>query len=337
MKVIVDERIELLTTMEYLCNYSDLKHTNTDYKKEIAAYFAPYKKHPVVQLLKTMLASDTYNGSSLVWYIYQCSFPALKPECKIVDDECQIGNYEMHQDTLTLLRERMKDFFAKSGFHNFFMAHQAFYDSLCNPMAVYVNMIAVIDTLETHYGQKKSAYNIVLAPLLHPGGFGIQARKKTGDEVFCIVGPTTDSKDIPLFPPKVVLRNIVLHEFSHTFCNSIVHKNFAALNADSCLADTLTKINDAVRNDYGGDWETCLYEHLVRANEIVLCRKLFGNAESDKILEHYYFNDKWIFLEGLVPLLENDYLTNRTKYRTEEDFMPKIIGYFNDERKEMCR
>lgn len=337
IRVFVDERMELLTTIEYLGNFYDLTPANTDYKKEVAVYFAPYKKHPVVALVKSMLQSETYNGSAIVWYLYQCTFPALKPEGMIVEDECQIGNYEIHQDTLALFREKLHDFYLKTGFHSFYTAHKILFDSICAPVADYVNQTGIIDTIEQHYGQKKSSYNIVLAPLLYPGGFGIQVHLKTGEEVFGIIGPTADSREIPLFPAKNVFRNIVVHEFSHSFCNGIIHKYFAGLNTDSCLVDTLSIINETVRTDYGSDWETSLDEHLVRANEIVLCRKILGAATSDKIFEHYYFEEKWIFLEGLVPLLENEYLTNRTFYKTEEDIMPKIIDYFDEEQKEFCR
>jgi len=336
VNVLVDERIELLYTVERLGGNPNEPCANTDYKREVEAHFQAFKNHPAVSFAGAMLNSAGISSSALVWYVYQCSFPDFKLEGKIVEDECQIENYQHYVDTLVQFRKLLSDFYTKSHFHDFFLKHHKFYDSICAPTANYIAQIAIVDTLEKHYGQQKKAYYLVLSPLVHPGGFGVQVHRKSGDYVFGIVGPAFDSKTFPVFPPQAVFKNILLHEFSHSFCNWIIHKHFKILNADSCLADTLTKLNEHIRLYYGGDWETSLFEHFTRANEIVLCKKVFGEKKAMERYKEYYNDGGWIFLQGLVPLIEHEYLGNRSTYKTEEDLVPKIADYLNEEKGRYC-
>lgn len=333
----VDERIELLYTIERLGGNPREPCANTDYKREIEIHFQAFKNHPAVSFITAMLNSEGISSSALVWYAYQCSFPDFKLEGKIVEDECQIENYQHYIDTLTQFRKLLSDFYVQSHFHDFFLKHKKLYDTICAPTAKYIDQIAIVDTIEKHYGQAKKAYYLVLSPLVHPGGFGVQVHRKSGDYVFGIVGPAFDSKTTPIFPPHTVFKDLVLHEFSHSFCNWIIHKHFRRLNVDSCLADTLTKVNEHIRLYYGGDWETSLFEHLTRANEIVLCKKVLGAEEAKVRYKEYHDEGGWIFLEGLVPLIEGEYLNNRSSYKTEEQLVPKIAEYLDGEREKFCR
>lgn len=336
IKVQVDERLELLCTVELLSGNSPELSANTDYKREIETAFKAFKNHPAVSFVASIIDSNVCNSSSLIWYLYQCSFPDFILEGRIVEDECQIENYSKNLETLERLRKLLKDFYTKSHFHTFYLKHTKLYDSICKPMTDYVSKIAIIDTFEKHYGQKKQGYYIILSPLIHPGGVGIQVHRKTGDNIYGIIGPEFTSKTTPIFPTETSFQYIVIHEFSHSFCNWIIHKNFNKLNVDSCLADTLALVNEHVRLYYGGDWETCLFELFTRANEIVLCKKVLGAGNAKKTYEQYYNGDHWIFLDGLVPLIENEYLNNREKYVTLEYFMPKIIDYFDEEKIRYC-
>lgn len=337
VNVLVDERMELLCTIELIGNNMHVPCANTDYKREIKTRFQPYKTHPAVSFIGAMLNSEEMGSSALVWYIYQCSFPEFRLEGKIIDEECQIGHYEHFHDTLTKFRTLLKDFYNKSRFHDFFLKHKNLYDSICTPITNYINHISIVDTMEKHYNQVKKAYYLVLSPLVHPGGFGVQVHRKNGDYIYGIAGPIFESKTKPIFPEEDIFQNIIIHEFSHSFCNWIIHRNFKILSADSCLVDTLTAVNEHMRLYYGGDWETSLFEHLTRANEIVICKKVLGQDKANITFMRYYNHDHWIYLKGLVPLIENVYLRNKQKYNNEEDLIPDIVEYLNEEKVKYCR
>jgi len=126
-----------------------------------------------------------------------------------------------------------------------------------------------------------------------------------------------------------LFQELILHEFSHSFCNPLIDQNYTALSKDSCLLQPI--LHEQEEQGYG-TWKACLYEHWTRANEIILNRIIYGKETADSLLKKMTEEDKWIYLPGLVDLLDNEYLSNRNKYKTLKPFMPKVIAYFGVER-----
>ncbi len=329
----VDEKMELLTTVQYLSDYFLLTKANIKYKKEIDSYFKEYKQHPVIKLNK-IIQNDYFNGSCAPWYLYQFNFPQFKPISKFTSEENQIEDYEKHKDTLDLYIKELKDFYKKSKFNKFFKNHKSFYDSISSPVKKHINQYDIISILENHYGEQKKKYHLILSPLMHDGGFGAETNTKNGQEIYAFIGPNYNSEIIPVFNIKDILQQYVIHEFSHSFCNPIIIKNIDVLKQFQCLENTIVK--QMKEQGYGDDWQTCLYEHLVRANEIVLTNRILGKEEADKLYDEYYNKRSWIYLKGLVPIIENDYQTNRESYKTEYDLINKIILYFEEEKLKNC-
>ena len=46
-------------------------------------------------------------------------------------------------------------------------------------------------------------------------------------------------------------------------------------------------------------------------------------------------NDGWIYLEGIVPIIKDEYLKNGNKYKTQDEIMELVINYLEKE-KEKC-
>lgn len=332
-EILVDEKMELITTVQYLSDYFLLTRADINYKKDIENYFGKYKDHPVIKLNK-IIQKDYFNGSAVPWYLYQFSFPDFNPISNFTYSENQIEDYEKHKDTLDLFRKELIDFYQKSNFKKFYRKHKSFYKKLIKPIKEYIFRFDMISKMENHYGENKSKYKLILCPLMHDGGFGFEVNAEKGKEIFAFVGPKYNSVQIPNFDTNDILQQYIIHEFSHSFCNPVINKNFERLNNYNCLIDRIA--SQMKKQGYGENWETCLYEHLVRANEVVFVKQLFGNAESEKLYREYYNNRSWIYLEGLVPIIENDYLKNRTKYVTQNDLIDKIIFYFEIEKNKNC-
>lgn len=300
--VYVDERMELLTIVQYLAGYSLLGKSKTAYKAEIDRYFSRYKQHPAITTTRAMFEAGYFYGSSAPWYLYQFSFPQLQPAGIILAAENQIEDYEQHKDTLDLYREQLKDFYKSSAFKNFFISQKPFYDSLVNPVKQFLKPKELPRLLENHYGQKKRSYNIVLSPLLHDGGYGLDVKTKKGDDVYGVIGPVYDSTGKTRFDTSTILQYYILHEFSHSFCNPVISKQFTRLKEFECLINPIIK--EQISMGYGGDWETCLYEHLVRANEVILTKSILSTETAAKVFDEYYNRRKWIYLPGLIRLIE---------------------------------
>ena len=59
-------------------------------------------------------------------------------------------------------------------------------------------------------------------------------------------------------------------------------------------------------------WKICLYEHFVRANEVIIAKLLKDETEADRILKDNVENRLFIFLPQIIEKLEfwyyNEYL-----------------------------
>lgn len=323
LQVIVDERMELLTIVQYLSGYPILTQAPLRYKNDIDAYFKNFKEHRAVLLNKAVYRRFfAFDGPPT--YIYHHSFPDFQQIAPFTKEDIEGYQFEANADTLHMLLREFHNFYEASHFHRFFTAHQHFYDSLTAPVIQKLEATNVIPVMEKHYGSKKKEYNIVLAPLMNDGGYGLEINAKAGQLLYAIIGPMQDSKDFPVFDIENLLSEYVLHEFSHSFTNPFVAKNLALLEADSCLLRPIRK--DMKEQGYGS-WAGSLYEHFVRANEIVLTEQLFGRQRADSVYNEMINEGKWIYLEGLVPIVRK-YAADRSRYPTLDAIMPTVVEYF---------
>ena len=326
LNITVDERMELLTTVQLLANYSLLTPSDIAYKNEVAEHFAAYKDMDAVKIV-SVIKNEYFAFSAAPTYIYHYSLPGFEQTSPFTDEDKDILDYEQNKETLTRLVVALKDFYVQSHFHEFYLQHRIMYDSMIHSVQAAIGDKDVIATMEHHYGSSNPAYNIVLTPLLHDGGFAVKTVSEKGNTLYAIIGPQADSKATPVFNSKNLLQMYVLHEFSHPFCNPLIDKYYRLLEADTCLLNPILASQE--QQGYG-NWKECLYEHLVRANELVLTKTILGEAESGKIYKEYYDDRQWIYLKGLVPLIEQ-YTHNRDRYKSLDDFMYVIIDYFSKE------
>ena len=330
LKIYTDERIELLNVIQYLSDYPILnKSENLEYKKEIEVYFKDFKNHNAILLNKKVYRSFL-GFDRAVNYILHYDLPDFKLNSEFNNDELENLNALESKDTLNLIRDEFKDFYEKSNFKKFFKNHSKFYKKVNKPTITELNKQNVISILEKHYGINNNSYSIILASLLHNGGYEVDIEKENKKNLYAIVGPNYDSiNKLPVFDTQNILSEYVIHEFSHSFCNPLIDRNYDKLINSECL---LIPIESKIKSQGYKGWKTCLYEHLVRANEIVLNEIVFGKQKSDKLYNEM-INDGWIYLEGIIPIIKNEYLKNRNEYKTQDDIMPLIIKYLETEKK----
>ncbi len=332
LQVSVDERIELLTTVQLLSGYRWLTEADLDYKKEVLTYFSNYKNHKAVEFYKSI--SERFYGYNPILLLCHYELPSFKLIADFTEEDKAILKYNQTKDTLKQFISSLKDFYKISGFHEFYKSHEQFYRSISALIIAESERIDYAGIMEKHFGSKNYSYHVILSPLQMDAGFGPSVlTKKKGTILYAIVGPDYQSKTIPVFNKEAVFQELVLHEFSHSFCNYLIDKYYSELEKDSCLLKPIIK---SQKEQGYGDWKTCLYEHLTRANEIELNRIIYSDSVADNLFQIQVNEDKWIYLEGLVPLIKNIYSRDRGKYKTLEAFMPEIVQYFDMEKKN-CR
>ena len=120
LKIYTDERIELLTVIQYLSDYPILNQSeNLNYKKEIEIYFKPYKNHNAV-LLNKAVYRKFLGFDRAVNYILHYDLPNFNLVSNFNKDELEKLNATKSQDTLEIIRQEFKDFYKKSNFNKFY-------------------------------------------------------------------------------------------------------------------------------------------------------------------------------------------------------------------------
>jgi len=326
----VDERMELITTVQYLSGYFLLTQADINYTKDIDTYFKDYINHEVIGLIQD-IQNDFFNFDKVPMIMYHYDFPGfnLKHEFSI-KEQSQI-KFEKNKDKIQQFFVELKDFYEVTNFHQFYKNHKELYNQLIENVQSEIEKHDIVKIMETHYGLEQQSYNIILTPLLHDGGFATRIQSNVGTDLFAIIGPSENSRAVPYFDPNRLLKDYIIHEFSHTFCNPLVDKFFNELEKDACL---LNPIKEAMKKQAYSTWKSCLYEHLVRANEVILTEEILGSKTASKLYIDFYENGRFIYLRGLVPLIKK-YKSNRNTYKNLEAFMPEIASYLHAE-KEKC-
>ena len=325
--VIVDERVELITTMQLLFDYPLVGKTDIKYKQELVDNFSRYQNDTSV-LYFLNIAENNFGFNKPFNIGYHYTFPGFKQNIPFSDAENTQYEFGKHPEWKEPYADALKRFYAISGFHTFYKDHRSFYDSLIAGVATTVDSADVIGILENHYGVKQHSYTLVLSPLSIESGYSIWIKTKKGNDLYSIVGPNLESKITPDFDKRWIMQKLVIHEFSHPFCNPLIDKYYSLFEKDTCLFSPIKK---ALKQQGCGSWHNALSEFLTRANEIVLTEHIFCKDDADKVYNDY-LNQGWIYIRDILPIIKK-YEANRTQYKTLEDIMPEVIAYFDEEAK----
>ena len=326
--VIVDERIELITTMQLLYEYPLVGRADIKYKEDAQHYFSKHKSDSSVNYFLN-IAEKYLSFIRPINYAYHFTFPGFKQNAVFTDYENNNLGFAKHSsDSLTLYLNALKQFYTESNFHAFYKDHKPLYDSLITAVKRTVDSVNLANILEKHYGTTQHSYTLVLSPLFLDAGMSTWIKRPDGNDLYSIIGPDADSKTRPNFDTRWLMQFLVIHEFSHPFCNPLIDKYYSALSKDSCLWQP---IKNQMAHEGNGTWKTVLCELLTRANEITLIRQIYGKADADKTYDDY-MKKGYTYLEGLVPIVE-EYHNERARYKTLDDIMPKVVGYLDAEAK----
>jgi len=165
-----------------------------------------------------------------------------------------------------------------------------------------------IDAMEQFYKKEFNGYYLIPSLTIPKGmGFGIKNEKN----IYSVFGAVDfqEFKDIEKlnmgFGHKDKLSELTIHEFGHSFVNPVVGDQPQDLIARS--AHLFPQIKSAMADQGYNTWKVCLYEHFVRAGEIIIAEKT-GNLESANRLRSDYINKRsFIYIpEILIELNKYD-------------------------------
>jgi hypothetical protein len=194
-------------------------------------------------------------------------------------------------------------------------------------VAAYKKIVDIVDVkknLEQYYGIEQKSYNVILAPLIQAGGYGIKIEDEEElDDIYCIMGPIDMNNNNLLFYIEDLPKYIEYHEFSHSFINPLVFKDRDKINKNYKLAKLFKEVQSDMQKNSIGTVETFLDEYIVRTAVARLINKYEGEDYYRRVIELEKENG-FIYIEELCNSLEN-YENNRDKYPTFESYYDEII------------
>ncbi|AUD01179.1 hypothetical protein CWM47_04720 [Spirosoma pollinicola] len=161
----VPEVYELINVIFALTNYGKTPaiYKETDYYKQVMRHFSPYKNHPAVRTVDSLLLKSEDNYANLKMDSYAYLFQGNKLVKSPIYDRASWG--EVNQ--LTPYVPKLEQFTKQANFRSFFQKHTPYYNSLITDFKKNVDVATMKAWLEkqfpsTHY----SAVKILFSPLV---------------------------------------------------------------------------------------------------------------------------------------------------------------------------
>ncbi|MEZ7891225.1 MAG: DUF4932 domain-containing protein [Candidatus Wallbacteria bacterium] len=326
LTVSVDPRIELLSVIKILAGCHEKGHApfKTEYLKKVFDYFNKHQEHEAVRIF-SLLYNSGFSYDAPAHLMVALSQP---PEIKFVNQVNEKVRQRAVSDiVLNDFVSQLGDFSKKTDFMKFFKENKNYYDKITAEYKSKTDINKLVGVIEKYYGMSQSSYNIILAPILRrSGGYGVRANALNGKfDVYNVTGPNSAGTNEINFGEAEDIRDLVWHEFSHSFVNPITEKNSYEINLYSSL---YKPIEQAMREQAYSNWETCVNEHIIRA----ITARLTALEISEKAYKeavNYEKSRGFFYVEPLCELLKK-YEDNRRKYTKFEEFYPEITALFKD-------
>ncbi len=327
VNISVDPRIELLGIVQYLSGYEEKTGLITDYefgyKTEIDTYFSGYKDHPAVQKFASMSSLGFSFDAPAAAMLYLSN----PPELEIIRPFTPyLQRRAWGEDNLKDFVEKLRDFVEKSKFMDFYGAHHELYGTITENVEAKIEGRNYVDILEDYYGMENHSYNIILALLFHPGGFGPRMERDDGRfDIYNICGPHGAEEDVPHFGTEKYFKYLAWHEFSHSFVNPLTSKFHDQVEE---YEDLIRPVKEKMSSQAYPSWPIIVNEHVVRAVTTRLAYIHDGSKEGKRALNKERSRG-FIYVPGLLDKLEN-YENSRDTYPIFESFYPELLAAFED-------
>ncbi len=293
---------------------------------------ATYKKFKTFKddaLLDTFKKVNKNEGlSSYIWLFTQLE---NFPNAKLYDDICS-DDFISFDDELSMEEKRkitkkvisdLNKFYKKIAFDNFLNKNQHLYKRVISEVENNLSEKRFLSEMEFFYNQYDKKSFILNPSLLIPSGMGFGPNLDNNVyNFFGSFGGVDVEKNITNFANQSAILTLATHEFGHSFVNHIIDNINQELIDDSSFL--FTPIKSSMENQGYSNWKICLYEHFVRAGEIILASNL-GNADGSRFLfEHHVVKNNFIYIPIILKHL-NYYNDNKDKISYQESVEKAII------------
>jgi hypothetical protein len=327
-KPAVDKRVELLSIVFRLAGNDEYNRDHFKrYTDRIDRHFTPYRNHELIRFAKKMAEERGVNFDAVMFMAVHID-ENLNPLVKFTD---RIPEPRWDKKNADKFVKLLKQFYIDARCRQFFESNDSLYAEIGK------RFLPVYESLDVNwygsfYGREPTeTFVIVNAPAAGGNNYGPSVNLPDGErKVYAIMGIwEVDDSGMAIFRKDAYLFTLV-HEFNHSFVNSLIEKNEEAFkNNGERIFD---QVKEKMYPQHYGNWKTVLYEALVRAAEI---KYMLDHHFDRGIIQNVIRGEVekgFLWIEKLVGELQK-YSDNRTVYPTLERYMPELIkaydGYAN--------
>jgi hypothetical protein len=311
MEIYVDQRIELITIIQTLCNYWDnlaQKYYNKElfqckYKENIQIYFEKYKQNETIELYKK-LSNDKMDISAFLTLILNYSDPPNI--CKIANNNS--NKYEHFINSI-------KTFYKETNFDNFYKNNRNEYEKLLNDFGKNDVLVNDIGNIFGYLGINNiKKYKVIISSLVF-GNFGINNELYN----YIIISPYDYKDNKYIFGSKESIARTIRHEIAHTVINDLtkiysVQKNYENINIPEIFIKQFYNNIETIINEYIIRAITCLLEKDNNCSKAIMEYEIkcgFTEVENiknyilEKCTENNKFNKENKYKELLDYVIDN--------------------------------
>ena len=332
----VDPRVELMSVIFRLAGNPEYNKGRVDvYTKAVDAHFEKFKDHAVVRAASNLRrVSGVSHDACMSLAVHLTDAGELLE--RVPFDPRPVGLDKRWK--LAAARgflKQARQFAKEAEFDGFLKAHQELYQTAVGRMQKVLDEHARLAWFDRFFGARPQArFELALGMLNGGQCYGARVRQADGkEELYCVLGVwLTDADGLPKFDLSTV--DIVVHEFCHSYCNALVDKHADKLRGPA--TKMFPHVESAMRAQAYGRWEIMMYESLVRACVVRYLLAADGNRVAGNQVERTQAARKqvaadqqrsFLWMGQLASLLER-YEEQRDEYETLDDFMPKVIEFF---------
>lgn len=221
----------------------------------------------------------------------------------------------------------LNDFSKEIVFDTYLFKSKEFYDKAIEEIENNLPEENFVNAMELFYNKNFDKYLLVPSLTIPKGmGFGINNTEMNETKIFNVFGALDfqefEEKDNPKmgFANQEKLRELSVHEFGHSFVNPIIAK----------LPDTIfTKtehlfepLKSAMSDQGYNTWKVCIYEHFVRAGEIIITEKIGENKNAEKLLTDYLEKRKFRYIFEITTELRK---YDKGEYKSYYEMVEKTM------------
>lgn len=325
LQISIDPRMELLSTIQLLSNYSFIDRDVT-YSKNIIKHFKSFKTQEAVKMTNALQKEYGFSYDAPVEFMLCLSHPL---ELK---QNTTFSNYLIErvgsENNLEQYRKSMKEFFKNANFGKFWNKNISFYNQILDMTIADMGKKDLVKAMEDYYNETKESYNIVISPAFK-GNYGPQITDSLGkDNIYACLSTNAEKESVPYLNHNGIM-GLVWHEFGHSFVNPLSEKYTERIKTSEQLFEPIR--NRMTELAYS-EWETCVNEHIVRAVHIRLYESNSDEEKAKKALE-YEFRDGFIYIEPIIEKLKEFEKQRDEKNITFSEFYPELLNLLDSLQK----